>query len=70
MRERLTEVVFCLLFVELGTQRVGQYGDGIVVVDLSEVEEGVVVVRAQAKDLTIDLDSMIPVLSEEVDITS
>ena len=70
MRERLTEVVFCLLLVELGTQRVGQYGDGIVVVDLSEVEEGVVVVRAQAKDLTLDLDSMIPVLSEEVDITS
>ena len=40
----------------------------MVVVDLSEVEEGVVVIRAQAKDLTIDLDGTIPVLSEEVDI--
>ena len=42
----------------------------MVVVDLAEVEERIVVVGALAKDLTIDLDSTIPLLGKEVDITA
>ena len=42
----------------------------MVVVHLPEIEESIIVIWTLAEDLTIDLDCVYPVLSEEVDITS